>query len=256
MGIVPVFDPTTGASGGPAPAAGGGIDPDPAGTPINLNDGSWSLYDPLSMVQSVAYDSGTNQNLITLNAAGPTNDLVWTATGATHSGARWYRALSIDGVAMTTDDPITGIYTFGPDHAVTDYNSGGVCGICEDPTTTVTADIRGTGAGFIYFGGGNIQCAVWTNNNATFESSNTLNRYSRLVNFFGPSKARYVAASTFDASGNLRNGLQRDANLTLTASVPVYEIVGIGTRTGADTITLNDQIAIFAWSTFLRQVGA
>ena len=254
MGITPVFDPTTGASGGPAPAPAAGIDPASVGTPIDLTTG-WTLYDPLSMVQSVVYNAANNQNLITLNATGATNDLVWTWTSATHSGARWYRALTIDGVAVTTDDAVTGLYTFGPDHAVTDYNSGGVCGLCEDPTTTTTASILGAGSGFTYFKAGNIQPAIWTNDNATQSTSHADNRYARHVHFFGPAKARYGCNVVYDAAGAILDSDQRDANLTLTASQPVYEIVGIGTRSAGDAILLNDQIALFAWSTFLKQVA-
>jgi hypothetical protein len=206
------------------------------------------------MVQSVAYNTVTNQNLITLNATGATSDLVWTWTSATHSGARWYRALTIDGVAATTDDAITGLYTFGPDHSVADYNSGGVCGLCEDPTTTVTADILGAGSGFSYFAGGHIRPIVWTNNNGTLAATHADNRYAHHVHFFGPGKARYGINTTYTAAGVLMDSDQRDANLTLTAAQPVYEIVGIGTRTAGDAILLNDQIAFFAWSEFIKQI--
>jgi hypothetical protein len=59
MPVVPCFDPTTGASGGPS---GGGGTPslsDVAFTVVDLTDGSWTLFDPDNAVQSVAFAGGS-----------------------------------------------------------------------------------------------------------------------------------------------------------------------------------------------------
>ena len=253
-GIVPVFDPASGASGGPAAGGGDGISPNPSGTPVNLNDGSWTLLDPLSIVQSVAYDSGTNTNTVTCNAAGATNDLVWSASAVAHTGPRWYRALEIGGVPMTTDDFVTAIYRFGPLRSSTTFRAGGYYGLAEDPSTTVTADILGAGAGWIYYApAGNVQNGVWSNTAATFESSHADARYARSTSFYGKGEALFMTYQSFTDADALRWNGQRDANLTLTGSVPVYEIVALGTRTSVDAIVLNDEWAIQAWSTFLKQ---
>lgn len=253
MPITPFFDPTTGASGGAAPSGGGGgISADPSGTPINLTDGSWTLYDPLSIVQSVAYDAGTNSNTVTCNAAVATNDLVWNNAVAAHTGPRWYRALEIAGTPMTTDDFITSIYRFAPVQTVTDFSSCGVCALAQDPTTSVTADILGAGAFFVYFNGGWIQNGVWANTTATIESGHPDGRYARSTTFFGAGEATYMMYQSFTVTDTLRLNGQRDANLILTASVPVYEMVALGTR-AADAINLNDEWAVQAWSTHLRQ---
>ena len=255
-GIVPVFDPTTGASGGPAAGGGGGggISANPSGTPVDLTDGSWTLLDPLSIVQSTAYDSGTNTNTVTCNAAPASAwELTWGSSGATINAPRWYRALSIGGVAMTTDDFITAIYRFAPLHSVTDFSSGGVCALAEDPTSTTTASVLGAGAIFMYFAGGNIQSGVWGATLSTFESSSSANRYARSTSFYGAGVARYMTWQGFTSADVEKYEGYRNANLTLTASVPVYEMVGLGVRTHNNTISLNDQWAIQAWSTFLKQ---
>lgn len=254
MPITPFFDPTTGASGGAAASGGGGIDPNPSGTPVNLNDGSWTLLDPLSIVQSVAYDTGTNTNTVTCNAAPASAwDLTWGSSGATINAPRWYRALSIGGVAITTDDFITAIYRLGPLHSVSDFRSEGVCALAEDPTSTTTASVLGAGALFTYYTGGNVQCGLYANTAMTLESSHSTSRYARVTSFYGAGAARYLMFQSFTDADALRNQGQRNANFSLTGSVPVYEMVGLGVRTHNDIIALNDEWAVQAWATFLKQ---
>ena len=221
---------------------------------MDLTDGSWTLLDPLSIVQSTAYDSGTNTNTVTCNAAPASAwDLTWGSSGATINAPRWYRALSIGGVAMTTDDFITAIYRFGPLHSVSDFRSEGVCALAEAPTSTTVASVLGSGALFTYYTSSNVQTGVYANTAMTLESSHADSRYARVTSFYGNGGARYLMFQSFTAADALRNQGQRNANFSLTASVPTYEMVGLGVRTHNDIISLNDQWAIQAWSTFLKQ---
>ena len=253
-GIVPVFDPASGASGGPAAGGGDGISPNPSGTPVNLNDGSWTLLDPLSIVQSVAYDSGTNTNTVTCNAAPASAwELTWGSAGATINAPRWYRALEIGGVPMTTDDFVTAIYRLGPLHSVSDFRSEGIYALAEDPTSVTVASVLGSGALFVYYAGGNVQCGVYANTAMTIESSHIDSRYARVTSFYGAGGARYLSFQSFTAVDALRNQGMRNANFSLTGSVPVFEMVGLGVRSHNDVIALNDEWAIQAWATFLKQ---
>ena len=76
MPIFPCFDPTTGASGGASGGGGGSLYDVSMGSAVNLTDGSWTLSDPDSLVDSVSFSGGFNT--VTMNAL---------AAGASHY--RW-----------------------------------------------------------------------------------------------------------------------------------------------------------------------
>ena len=111
---------------------------------IDLTDGTWTLLDPDSLVQSTSFASGFNT--ITWNALGAgSNDYVWTIS-TTHRAPRWYKLLKIDGNQITSDDFITFQANGKLDTSVLDFNHQIVYGICSDPTSTTAGTIDGAGA--------------------------------------------------------------------------------------------------------------
>ena len=88
MPVTPCFDPATGASGGAPPAASASLY-DLTLTEVNLADGSWTLEDPDSLVDTVTYSA--SGNLVTWNtlAAGSAN-YRWDS-GTTVRAPRWYK---------------------------------------------------------------------------------------------------------------------------------------------------------------------
>ena len=77
MGIVNAFDPAGGANGGFVPGAGGAASlTDIAFQTIDLTDGSWTLLDPDSLVDTVTFSGGFNTVTWNTLAAGSSNYLL------------------------------------------------------------------------------------------------------------------------------------------------------------------------------------
>jgi len=87
QGIVPVFDPDTGAPGGPATGGGVSLASLPWRT-VDLTDGSWSLTDPDSLVKSNTYSGGFNNVVMNALAAGNT-DYAWGSAPRSSAPRRW-----------------------------------------------------------------------------------------------------------------------------------------------------------------------
>jgi hypothetical protein len=103
MGIVRAFDPDTGASGGPAPAAASGADLSALGfTNLDLTDGSWSFADTNSLVDTssgtggVTFSSGTNTIVMNADSGGTSNN-AW-GNSSTQEGPRWHRKLTVQDI--------------------------------------------------------------------------------------------------------------------------------------------------------------
>ena len=141
MPITPCFDPTTGASGGAAPAGPGPSLANVPLTEVNLNDGTWTLYDPDNLVKSMSYAAG--YHTVTWNAASG-GDYNWTATTA-HRAPRWHKVLNVSETDILSTDFLVFTSRIQSDLTVAEFNQQVVIGVADDPTTTVATDIDGTG---------------------------------------------------------------------------------------------------------------
>jgi hypothetical protein len=135
MPIVQAFCPDTGAAigggCGPAEPSGGGLYKT-ALEQVNLTDGSWTLFDPDNLVQSVSHAAGVNKVVWNALPVGSQN-YRWDA-GGQHRAPRWYKDNNIDGNRVNSMD--FNIFTSVIENvdAVSDFNNQIVCGVSQIPT--------------------------------------------------------------------------------------------------------------------------
>lgn len=214
---------------------------------IDLTDGSWTLEDPDSLVDTVAFSSG--QNTITFNAASGSADLN-IGSGTNFRGPRWYKLLSVSGQQATTAIPIVFLTRIEPDKSsASDFGQRHVIGTSHNPTSTVTNTINGAGAAWqINDNSQTIQMGAWTRS-AVNLTSNSLNQRQVMASLRG-----------FEALGapsflNLRSNDACVAVGARNSNAPaiggnganLYVIVALGTNANSAAISAGDQ-AIFTAS--------
>jgi len=242
VGITPCFDPTTGASGGASGGGGGGASVyNLAFTgPINLTDGSWTLLDPDSLIQSISFAAGVHTVVWNALAAG-SSDYNW-GSGSNHRAPRWYKAAEIDGNQLTTDDITQAVFYAKADNVNRgDFDSMMVSGVCVDPTSTLANTIAGMGLiAIATSGGSNTDLGIWTVNGSASTSSASSARCMTTIQYGG----RHTGSGAFtivDASGYRTQNGSRNGNLVLPSAANLHWIVGLGTRTNTTTIGAGDE---------------
>jgi hypothetical protein len=246
QGVVPTFDPTSGASGGAAAAGGGGADLSAlALTTVDLTDGTWTLLDPDSLVKGVAESGG--DHTVTMNALGSgSTNYAW-SSGSTMRAPRWYIPLIADNAAggtvrITTDDTFIVLFKMVKGTPTTPFSTEIVIAGCIDPTGLTSGTIVGMGGIIEYAYDGLQGYGSWAflSKTASTNGTSVSSTVSALWSGRRAGTSAYViqnAAGTYVANGN------RAANSNLTASTDMYLMVGLGTRSNA-TITDNDD-AVF-----------
>jgi len=208
---------------------------------VDLTDGSWTLYDPDSLVKSVAFSAG--YNVVTWNAlAGGSNAYNPSVAAGGHHWPRWYKALTIGGTAVVADDWLELATLMQCDTAVNDFHQQVVAGAANDAATTVVNDMAGTGGVLSKLTSGSCAYGTWMEDSSTTEATGTPERSLCVVNRGGRgvgSGAYGTMNSSEQALGwNTRNA---DRTVIAAASDPVYVMVGAGTRGNSDTIAEDDQ---------------
>jgi len=153
MAIANVFDPYTGAANGgvvPSPGGGGTSLYETAFNVVNLTDGSWTLYDPDSLIQSVTFSAG--YNTVTWNALSVASLNYNWAAGGEHRAPRWYKNNIIDGNQVSSID--TNVFTslLEIDQTVNEFNQAVLMGIAVEPATTDLFTVDASGGYVIKFG--------------------------------------------------------------------------------------------------------
>ena len=241
MPVTPCFDPTTGASGGAPPAASASLY-DLTLTEVNLADGSWTLEDPDSLVDTVTYSA--DGNLVTWNtlAAGSAN-YRWDS-GTTVRAPRWYKTLQIDGNNITNMMFLALMTRFEIDTGTADFHAKGVIGAALDATATDTGVLDLTAGYYQYNPGGNPTYGALTVNAAT-SSGSASNAYGTALLFRGGNGLGGVSYLNADNTDTLVNANVRNSGVVASgAAVPttVQLVVGVGTGLNTTTITASDQI--------------
>ena len=233
MPTVPCFDPTTGASGGPSGGGGGGGGADLSNLSyetIDLTDGSWTLVDPLNVIQGTSIASGVHT--FTYNAVNPIPSST-VLPNATAQQPRYYRRLNIAGTDMDTDGAfmystrMSGVVHSGVfDNAV--YH-----GLAEDPlaTQTVQADVNGLGT--------HVRITSTNSYSGAFTSTNLQiwNSQANQTVFYGHIQTRPGLALGVSGWGRKNTGViasqgfrNHPASQTYTAAQPIYEVFVLGFR--------------------------
>ena len=208
---------------------------------IDLTDGSWTLEDPDSLLDSVSYSGGYNTVTWNTLAAG-SNNYPWTI-GTTHRSPRWYKLLKIDGNQVTSDD-ITSCHLLGRlDTTVLDFNHQIVFGICTDPTSTAASTIDGSGGFLRHETTNNPVFGVWTENLQAPNGPNVNNeRLTGIIHRGARAMAGGVIAAIEPTgiAASARSAAKIN-NEVLASTVNQYLMVGIGPSSGTVTITAGDQ---------------
>jgi hypothetical protein len=203
---------------------------------VDLTDGSWTLYDPDSLVKSVAFASG--YNVITWNelAVGSTAYNPGVRAGG-HHWPRWYKALVIGSTAVVADDWLELVTLMQCDTSVNDFHQQVVAAAANNAATTDVDDMAGTGGIFAKLTSAATAYGTWMEDSPTYESGGAVralcvvNRGGRGV---GSGAYGTMEATADRALGwNTRNA---DRTVIAAASDPVYLMVGAGTRGSTDTI--------------------
>lgn len=208
--------------------------------PVDLTDGSWTLEDPDSLIQSISFSGGFHT--VVWNALGAgSSDYNW-ASGTNHRAPRWYKNYEIDGTRITSDDVTQFVVYIETDNTNRgDFNNAIAFGCCQTPTSTTATTLAGMG---LYANaasaGTNTALGVWAVNAAASTAVGTSDRCMTTVQYGGG----HVGSGCFtvlDSSGNrIQNG-SRNGTTALTAATDLSLICGLGVRGNTDTIALNDE---------------
>lgn len=102
MPIVPAFNPSTGASGGPQPSTPAAV----VRSLGNLNGGGYTFSDTAGVaLSSYSYDSGTDTHTFNCNTIGVANETYSLLSGANFTSPKWRAALTYaDGTPVLVGD--------------------------------------------------------------------------------------------------------------------------------------------------------
>jgi hypothetical protein len=210
---------------------------------VDLTDGTWTLYDPDLLVQSISFDSSTGEHTVTMNElASPTSDYN-PCGGSGYRGPRWYKALEISGTAVNADDVITMIHTAEPTITTAGWNQRNIWGTTCNPTGLIVGNTGICGIGIVWESPAGTEQGVYRLGNAyTQASALSVNQWGliqrgrdHVLGSLNTSFKSNGAVST--VSGNVLEQILGPAQYGL----PVYLYFGLGIKTNTSTIPLNAQ---------------
>lgn len=241
MPIAPVFPGETASGGG-----GVSLDSVSFDDVVDLTDGSWTLLDPSTLIQSVSFTKATGFNTVTFNTlAAGSNEYRWSSSATNNNAPRWYRAWTYTGTTTraTSTDLSNHTNLLAIDRTVNDFHFEVIGGVSTEPSSTTRNNIDGMGAGASNnTGEGNARYGHWRNTSMPVASVNTNIVKTLQTGQYG---AKHMGTSIFMLLNSSNEHLQRGATTganTLAAGVDLFQIVGVGTRTQATTISAGDQI--------------
>ena len=234
-GIVPVFDPNTGSSGGPVAGAATSYSQIPWKM-VDLTDGSWTLTDPDSLVDVVTHAADFNKVVMNALAVGSTNYAFGTSNDL--RAPRWHKNLEASGVRVTTDDTFVAQFRMTKGSTVTEWNTEVVCAACVDPTNLASNLLDGVGGMIEYIASSNTGYGIWTVNakSVSTGASNAKGITSTLTAGGRSQGGTYITLDSGD--GQVAGGTRNAGNVNV-AATDMFLMVGVGTR-GSATITAGD----------------
>lgn len=240
MGIIPVFDPTTGASGGPASGGGGGLSFGNVSL-RTIDPTSWSTTDPDSLLKSVGHSSGVTT--FTFNALS-TGSAVYTLGNSTQNWPRRYTDLQADNgdgtfTTLTTDDNIL-LYLRVSSYS-TDFASRLVVAVAVDPTSTTASTQLGYGV-FMYQPSSTPGDGLY-DVSSTLQNLNTNTDSANGVLNFSLNRSVGLTSFSLRSTDILLNLRQRTLSDTLPASTDLKLMVGVATNASSTTITEDQTVA-------------
>lgn len=193
MPLVPFFDPSTGASGGPQSAA--------AGTSLrslgDLNGGGYAFTDTAALLSGYSYDAGTDIHTFTVATVGVGAETNTFLAGANFTGPKWRAGLTYD-----DGSPVLAGDTFVFSLLVENLTPGLVrqytiaVGAAQTPSSTVLGTMRGSGLYAISTSTGAPGVGGWEESLGTSVTVASMIDGAGSATFLG-SPTKYRAGSTF-----------------------------------------------------------
>ena len=251
MPIAPCFDPTTGASGGSqGGGGGGGADLSALGfTAIDLTDGSWSLTDTNSLVDTVSHASGVNTVVMNADAGGTSNN-AW-GNSATQEGPRWHKKLQVQDatggdVQVQSGDHF--IFQAVMELVTPDQKFAASSCVCvsADATSTAAATADIIGAMLRYPSTGNPQHGALANSFGSVNANLNNHQVATTVMVRSQRQAAVTYINTNSSGGYIFEGRDVPSTTYANGTTDLDLIVGVGTfSTGS--ITAGDDVKVKAW---------
>jgi len=199
----------------------------------NLTDGTWTLYDPDSLISATSYNSSTGVNTVTFNIKAASADYTFLSTNS--RWPRWYKELKIEGVNPTSDNLLMCGYTStlvtlsAADYAVS-------IGACVSPTTLLSSNVQGCGS-YHYTAGAQVGAGStdYTAQVSTTGASGNNKLYTLTVTggrHVGSSETMILSSANLRVQNNSRN-----SSNTMNAGQNLHEIVAIGARASTVSFT-------------------
>ena len=242
MPVIPCFDRNDGTSGGPTPSPGGGGTSLSGLTPVlvDLTDGSWTLYDPDSLVDTVAHSAGWNT--ITWEAASASADLNWSTASGSMRAPRWYKKLLLDTTQVTSTDCL--LFTTEMEASRTDSSlTKVILTVAEQPGSTDVALIRAVG------GAANKVSTTQISGGSYAYSAETVTQNAALGSTFATTLrsndsmggSLYVALNTSETGVSMGSRISNRSQAgTAGAGQDIHVMVGVGPKTSAISLGAGD----------------
>lgn len=253
MPIVQAFCPDTGAAigggCGPAEPSGGGLYKT-ALEQVNLTDGSWTLFDPDNLVQSVSHAAGVNKVVWNALPVGSQN-YRWDA-GGQHRAPRWYKDNNIDGNRVNSMD--FNIFTSVIENvdAVSDFNNQIVCGVSQIPTGLEIFQVDFTGGAVTRLAGsGTFSYGPVTYNAGAINPNNGRDvgvvTVMRGGNALGSGCGLAIQKSDGRVLGTQNSRNSNQFALNNANPQDNFVMVGVGIRINNDTVAAGDEQNFKMW---------
>ena len=208
-------------------------------TEVDLTDGSWTLYDPDGLIDTVSFSNG--YNTVTFFAGGNTSNQRWTGT-TTVTAPRWYKTLQIDGNTVTLLDPSWFVCRMQNDLTVDDFNQQNVFGTAADPTATNTNTMGLAGGTWLRTTGGNTGYGVVTGNaNTSYADVDTVFSHAEVMQ--GGTANGATTYIQYDGTNTAERAGSRNSNILAMAGTNRHLVVGVGINTDVTVINAGDQVA-------------
>ena len=209
---------------------------------VDLTDGTWTLFDPDNLVQSISFSNGFNT--IVWNVCNPNSDSAvgreyhWGTIYAKRA-PRWHRSLTLNSTNITGEDYILFNTYMRNDESVNDFNQGVVVGCSAEPSGITAATLALSGGYFTKLTNGATAYGSFGKNGSSTSSSQGPEA-GLATSFRGGGSAGSGAYHTIQnnqfplltqqAGGRNTN----DYNVNVANSVSV--VVGVGLRSNTDSI--------------------
>ena len=224
-------------------------------TTVDLTDGTWTLYDPDSKLDTSFGTNGVFHNLgynrVQWGASATGSDYNWSA-GPDHRSPRWYKDLTIDGNAIKTGDFLTLAIRSQLDNAVDDFDQQVVFGTSVWPDLVTDTAVGGVGAIITKLQGGNNAFGAWT-----VQSSSTHTNRTYMVSTVtrGGGGVGASAYQVYDATNTATGAGSRATTLVGSLTLNVRLIVGIGIRQNTETVVSgNNQRFAFQYAAITNPI--